>query len=330
MLPMQPSDIFFNEHGRLRSGWRLAVFGGIFLVATSFVSAILVFALVLAYGPDKAQAILEGSWGFAAQEFIFLVAAVGIGFLCQKLFEDLPPRALGWALHTRWLRDWFIGSLFGAGTLILAALVATISGGFSFTLTAPQMFPAVLQTLVFSCLVFIFAAASEEALFRGYPLQTMTRAKLILVGIVITSLAFALAHQGNPNQDISKAVRVLAFTNTALAGVWLAVAYLRTRSLWLPLGLHWAWNWMMAAVLGLPVSGITNLTPHPLMRAKDLGPVWVTGGAYGIEGGAACTVALLLSTILIWRTKLLSPTQEMKELTSHEIPKQPQPRWLPD
>lgn len=327
---MQVSDIFFNEHGRLRSGWRLAVFGGIFLVATSFLSAILVFALVLAYGPDKAQAILAGSWGFAAQEFIFLVTAVGVGFLCLKLFEDLPPRALGWTFHTRWLRDWLIGSLFGAGTLIVAALVATASGGFRFSLSAPQMFPAVLQTLVFSCFVFIFAAASEEALFRGYPLQTMTRAKLIRVGIVITSLAFALAHQGNPNQDISKAVRVLAFTNTALAGVWLAVAYLRTRSLWLPLGVHWAWNWMMASVLGLPVSGLTNLAPHPLMRAKDLGPVWLTGGAYGIEGGAACTVALILSTVFIWRTKLLSPAEEMKEMTSHEIPRQSAPRWLPD
>ena len=49
----------------------------------------------------------------------------------------------------------------------------------------------------------------------------------------------------------------------ALAGIWLAVAYLRTRSLWLPFGLHWAWNWTQASLLGLPVSGIARIAPAP-------------------------------------------------------------------
>jgi membrane protease YdiL (CAAX protease family) len=234
------------------------------------------------------------------------------------LFENLPPKALGWAFHPRWLMDWLKGSLLGALTLILAALLATAFGGFKFVLAGAQTFPAVGKTLIFSFVIFIFAAASEEALFRGYPLQTMTRANLIWVGILITSLCFAIIHLGNPNQNISKSVRILAFTNTTLAGVWLAVAYLRTRSLWLPLGLHWAWNWMMLSVLGIPVSGITSLAPNPLMSATDRGPAWLTGGAYGIEGGAACTIALLLSTLFIWRTKLFSATEEMEELSSHE------------
>jgi hypothetical protein len=84
----------------------------------------------------------------------------------------------------------------------------------------------------------------------------------------------------------------------------LAVAYLRTRSLWLPFGLHWSWNWAQASLLGLPVSGISRLAPAPLLNAMNLGPDWLTGGAYGIEGGAACTIALLISTVIIWRAKL--------------------------
>jgi hypothetical protein len=108
--------------------------------------------------------------------------------------------------------------------------------------------------------------------------------------------------------------------------VWLAIAYLKTRNLWFPLGLHWAWNWTMGAVLGLPVSGIEALTPYPLLRATDLGPAWLTGGSYGIEGGAACTVALIISTIFIWRTRLFAPTEEMLRLTNQENPlPQPQP-----
>jgi hypothetical protein len=76
--------------------------------------------------------------------------------------------------------------------------------------------------------------------------------------------------------------------------------------LWLPLGLHWSWNWAQASLLGLPVSGINRLAPAPLLRAVNSGPEWLTGGAYGIEGGAACTIALLISTLIIWRTKLIS------------------------
>ena len=71
----------------------------------------------------------------------------------------------------------------------------------------------------------------------------------------------------------------------------------------------------MGAVLGLPVSGIERLTPAPLLRATDQGPAWLTGGAYGIEGGAACTLAVLLSMLFIWRMRLVSPTEEMLRLT---------------
>jgi hypothetical protein len=96
---------------------------------------------------------------------------------------------------------------------------------------------------------------------------------------------------------------------------------LRTRSLWFPLGVHWAWNWMMGAVFGVPVSGIDRLTPNPLLHAAADHPQWLTGGAYGVEGGAACTLALVISILFIWRTRLLSATDEMRRLTDHEIPK---------
>jgi hypothetical protein len=72
------------------------------------------------------------------------------------------------------------------------------------------------------------------------------------------------------------------------------------------LGLHWSWNWTQASLLGLPVSGINRVAPAPLLHAMNAGPDWLTGGAYGIEGGAACTVALVISTIVVWQTKIIS------------------------
>jgi hypothetical protein len=98
------------------------------------------------------------------------------------------------------------------------------------------------------------------------------------------------------------------------------VAYWRTRSLWFPFGLHWGWNWAMGALLGSPISGITTLAPNPLLRFSSNGPEWIGGGAYGVEGGVACTVALLLSTVYVWRTRLLSATEELRQFTDGENP----------
>jgi membrane protease YdiL (CAAX protease family) len=312
---MELKDIFFNQTGRLRSGWRLAVFCALYLVILGLSIQLLKAILLLA--PDSFGPVLESNWGFVVHAvFLLIVPAVLAGWACSKFVEDLPARSLGWALHPGWFRDFLSGSLVGVASLLFAAGIATFSGGFSFALNSPMLVESVGKTLLVSCLVFIIAAAGEEALFRGYPLQTMARSHLAWVAIIITSIIFSYGHLNNPN-----AVAGFTFINTALAGLWLAIAYLRTRNLWFPLGIHWAWNWTMGAVLGLPVSGIERLTPHPLLRATDLGPAWLTGGSYGLEGGAACTLALLLSTIFIWRTRLISATEEMMRLTDQENPR---------
>jgi hypothetical protein len=65
---------------------------------------------------------------------------------------------------------------------------------------------------------------------------------------------------------------------------------------------------------------MSDLAPHPLLRGTDLGPAWFTGGSYGIEGGLACTITLIVSTIFILKTRLVNATPEMKVLTSQENP----------
>jgi hypothetical protein len=187
-----------------------------------------------------------------------------------------------------------------------------------FTVSGRELLLEVMQTLVLSALIFIIAALAEEALLRGYPLQTMTRAGLFGAGAVITSVAFAAMHMGNPNFRLG-----IPVLNLVIAGIWFAVAYWRTRSLWLPLGIHWAWNWALGSLFGLPVSGITEIAPHPLLHGFDLGPAWLTGGSYGVEGGIAGTIALIISTVFVWRTRWVNATDEMLKLTSMENPREP-------
>jgi len=318
---MEIQDIFLNRVGRLRSGWRLIISGLLIFVFTNIASAIIRTTFPLIFGPDVAHRLFDSRWGFVIQGLTLLTPATLIGWACGKLFENLPPRALGWGFTRGWLKDFFIGSLIGAVSLLLATAFPAMTGSLKFTLNAPLLLATIGKTVLTSIPIFIIAAAAEEAIFQGYPLQTMARSHLAWVSIIITSIIFSSGHLDNPN-----VVPGFTFINTAIAGAWLAIAYLKTRNLWFPLGIHWAWNWTMAAVMGLPVSGITRLTPDPLLRATDSGPAWITGGTYGIEGGAACTIALILSTIFIWRTQLISADPEMLRLTDQENPQRtPQP-----
>ncbi len=309
---MDLRQVFINAAGRLRSGWRLLIFVAVFMLFWLLLTTMarVGFAVSVRAGIN---------FGPFLQDVVFrlmlLLAALAAGFICNYGLERLPFRALGLWLHPGWLRDLLVGSAIGIATLALAAAFATACGGLTFTFSGRAALLQVGKTLILSGSLFILAALAEEALFRGYPLQTLTRAGLAWLAILLTSVPFALVHLNNPN-----VVGGFTFINTALAGVWLAVAYLRTRSLWFPLGVHWAWNWALASLFGLPVSGITNLAPHPLLHGIDLGPAWLTGGTYGLEGGVAGTIALVVSTIFIWRTQLVSATPEMEMLTSQENP----------
>jgi hypothetical protein len=298
---METYNFFLNDEGHLRSGWRLAIFAISFLICAQLAGVLLLWGIAGALHRPALE-VAGSNWGFIAGHGALLIAAALMGWACGAIFEELPFRALGCLPQRGWLKNLGIGSALGAASLFLAALLATATRSIHFSFGTARL-QSIGVTVAVSALVFVFAAAAEEMLFRGYPLQTLTRANLAWLGVLLTSVPFAAVHLKNPN-----VVPALTFLNTALAGLWLAVAYLRTRSLWLPLGLHWSWNWAQASLLGLPVSGINRLAPAPLLRAINSGPDWLTGGAYGIEGGAACTIALLISTLIIWRTKLLFST----------------------
>ena len=301
--------IFLNDIGRLRSGWRVVIFVLAFIAVSFLIATVLRagFAVVTAFAPGIPHPEFIAELIFRAG---LLGAALGAGYLCTKFLEGLPWRSLGLTFHTGWFRDLAIGFAVGFGSLLIAVAIASKGLHFSFT-TAGL---ATVRSLIGSLVLLFAAALAEEAMFRGYGLQTLSRAKLAWLGVLLTSVPFALVHLSNPN-----VVPVVTFANTALAGIWLAAAYLRTRSLWLALGVHWSWNWALGWFFGLPVSGI-NLVSNPLLQGQESGPKWLTGGTYGIEGGVACTISLILVTIFLWRTSLISATPELLKMTSEENP----------
>ena len=304
-------EIFYNGAGRVRSVWRLALFAVAYLVARSTLLLLTVFGLALVLPKETYDWLLaESNWGFVVQSVLYFFPAALVGWGCGYVLEDLPWRALGWALHRGWMRDALFGLAVGAASVCVAAGLGAVAGSYRFDFNAATGASRLAQTLISSCFIFMLGAAAEEMTFRGYALQTLMRSWPIWLALVPVSLPFAYVHLDNPN-----VARGFTFANTVLAGVWLSVAYWRTRSLWFPFGVHTGWNWVQGAVLGSPVSGITQVTPDPLLRFADAGPAWIGGGAYGIEGGAACTIALIISTLFIWRAPFISATPEMKQFT---------------
>ncbi len=304
-------NILFNDFGRLRSGWRLAVFLLLFIFFG-------VLFQIIADGILKNLPVGYSSNSFlnlAVSSFISLTVALLAGWFCGKYLEDLPFRALGAWFTRNWLKDLLLGLIFGALTVSFAVLIAVVFGGLSFTFNENAGQSAILLTLGVSFVVFAVAAAFEEALFRGYMLQTFTRSGIAWFAIALTSVFFGIVHLGNPNASWISTV------NTIIAGVWFSIAYLKTRTLWLVFGLHFIWNWMQGAFFGIEVSGLTDITTAPFLREIDRGPVWLTGENYGIEGGIACTISLIVCTLLIWFLPIFKPTDEMLELTSKENPK---------
>ncbi len=308
---MNPAEIFINQYGRMRSGWRFAVFLIALFVLLGVLGGIvgaIIFYLPIEFSENSLLA-------FAIPNFVLLTIALFAGWLCGRFLEGLPFRALGTWLTKNWLKDLVLGLVLGAAAICVAALITLIFGATSFQFNHAAGQSTILLTLAVSLGIFTIGAAAEEALFRGYILQTFVRANLAWLAIVLTSLFFAAGHLTNPSANY------IAILNTVLAGIWFSVAYLKTRTLWLAFGLHLAWNWVQGAVLGLPVSGITEITTAPVLLPTNTGSTTLTGGDYGIEGGIACTIAVIIFILLTWFLPIFKPTEEMLNLTSNENPK---------
>lgn len=305
-------NIFIDANGILRSGWR-ALF---FLLAFAFVSGVsyaAIFAIFVAMTGLDASQITAPKYEatmIAAGSAVSLISALGVGYFCAKLLEKLPYRSLGASLTAGWLRHLSLGVLIGAATLVVAALPAMLFGGLRFEFAADVGVQTLLYSLAAAFVIFAAAAAYEEALFRGYFLQTLARGGYAWLAIILTSVFFATVHLGNPSAN------AFSTANTAIAGLWFGIAYMRTRDLWFVTGLHLMWNFFQGSVLGIEVSGLTDLSKPSLLNEIDAGPAWLTGGSYGIEASIGCTAALLLSIIVIGRMPGLEPDAEMLAMTS--------------
>ena len=198
--------------------------------------------------------------------------------------------ALGFPRTQGWQHQLAAGCLLGLALTVFAIgpimVWATVSIGVRLNSHSAPRIVAVL-------IVLISGALAEELMFRGYPFQRLEEAVGPVGAISIFSVLFGAVHATNPGAT------PFGLINTVVIGVVLAIAYLRTRALWLPWGLHFGWNISLGLVFGLPVSGlrIFNVVIHTAAK----GPRWLTGGDYGVEASLPGAVAVLAGLLIVWR-----------------------------
>jgi membrane protease YdiL (CAAX protease family) len=264
----------FVRDGQLRGLWRFLLFGVLFLALLRLESW---------FVPQPASVGMAGA--IAWQGALMLLAAVVAGVVLLPT-EDRTAGDLGFRWRRRTPRELGLGLAIGGGAIVVAVLLLAAAGQVRYAAEAGGA-GAYVRTLIVGFVALALPAAAEEAVFRGYPLQTLARSVGPVTATVMMSAAFAAAHAENPQ------VGPVALLNIFLAGVMLSMAYLWSRSLWFTSAVHLGWNWTMALPLSLPVSGL-RLFDTPLYQAVPRAG-WLSGGAFGPEGGLAGTIGFLLA-----------------------------------
>ena len=225
-----------------------------------------------------------------------LAAALVAGRVLRRI-EGRPERSLGFPLDRYAPREAALGVVLGVAVALLAVGLMAAAGAVRWRPDDGGLAGWAASGLATLWLLAIPAAA-EEALLRGYPLQAMAEAAGPAWALVVTSIAFAALHVPNPG------IGPVALANLAAAGLFLGALYLRTGSLWWASGAHLGWNWALAFLVDLPVSGL-ELVDAPLLEPETRGPAWLSGAAFGPEGSVVAGGVVLAAAAWTWRTRRL-------------------------
>jgi uncharacterized protein len=232
---------------------------------------------------------------FVAAALSSFAAAAVANAIALRIYErgQLADIGMGWTLASR--KNLLIGIAGGASAALLAVL-GPVALRLSDIVRVPDA-SVNWGAVFFVSVVLLFGAIGEEMLFRGYAFQVLIGYLGPFATILPFAMLFALAHQSNPGQN-APSVAIVAPLNTGLWGVLLGWAFLRSGDLWLPIGLHFGWNWVLP-LLGANLSGFTMGVTGLGLQSRS-GDLW-TGGLYGPEGGLVTTVVLFVLAYALYR-----------------------------
>ncbi|HEY3477248.1 MAG TPA: type II CAAX endopeptidase family protein, partial [Anaerolineales bacterium] len=297
--PLPPKKPFLQkiflspDQTRLRAGWRLLI-QTVSLVLIGSCLIVPLFTVLFLLDPSLLSSLLQ-----LRPEYLLLgtiaeaIAVTASVFLARRFIDRQPIESLGLKVNNQALLDVLAGM--GIALLQMGFLYVLMLGlgwltfeGFAWEFDPVET--VLSGVLIFFC-IFILVGWSEELLSRGYHLQTIASGTNLFWAVIISSAVFSFLHFRNPSATWASTAGIF------FAGIYLAYGYIRTRQLWLPIGLHIGWNFFEGVVFGFPVSG---LDIYALTRITVQGPELWTGGAFGPEAGLIVLPSLVLGALLIY------------------------------
>ena len=265
--------------GRLRAYWQFIVAVLYFFLARS-----LAHRASLALAPDQGQPLVEQ----ALLAFLLLMGYAALGFWLNR--QLYPITAQGLPRRSGWPREVALGLATGWGLAVVCVLLLAVGGGIAISVTHRA---SAWGWLLADAAFFAFAALAEEIAFRGYGFQRFVHA----VGPLGASLGFA-AYYAIVQSLVPGSSRASVFVSVAL-GLLLSAAYLRTQAIWLSWGLNFGWKASRALLFGLSVNGINSHSP--VVQGDPMGPFWLTGGGFGLEGSWVTFILLIAALPVLFR-----------------------------
>ncbi len=289
MADIQPNQnrslltrIFLSpDEPRLRAGWRLMIQTILLVVIGIFVSLAASFL-----GPFVGGMLILG-------QVLNFIAITGSVYIARRWLDRRSFESLGLKLSGQTLVDILTGIGITFVQMGFIYILMLTLGWLTFQGFAWEFDPmsVVITSVLGTFIAFIIVGWNEELLSRGYHLQTIASGINLFWGVIISSAVFGLLHLANPNATWVSTAGIF------FAGLYLAYGYIRTKQLWLSIGLHIGWNFFEGVVFGFPVSG---LDIYRLTRIQVHGPEIWTGGAFGPEAGLIVLPSLILGAVLIY------------------------------
>ncbi|RIK29036.1 MAG: hypothetical protein DCC56_14340 [Anaerolineae bacterium] len=266
---------FLNPERQLRNGWWILIF---------FLVLVLLLFPTLQTAQQNNKEVSIG-W----QAVIVILASI----TCQ-LLRRRPMAELFGKFDVHWLKELYVGGLIGLALMLIPALILGIFGWVHW-----QWNPEGLSTLSSSLLLFAEVALAEELLFRGFVFQRLIAGLGQWSAQLIIAAFFLLTHLNNPG--MIGAVKVMASMNIFLASIVFGLAFIQTKSLAMPLGLHFMANFVQGGILGFGVSGTEQ--SGLFIPAFGEVPVWLTGGQFGLEASLPGLFCVAITLLLLYTRK---------------------------
>lgn len=274
--------MLFAPGGRLRAPWRLALY-----VVALFAGMAIAVAIAYPIAMPVARALgLQPAF----ESWLSLAAVLLAHLLVLRVVERRPLADIGVGRGAARPALLALGAGIGALAIGVPAALLLVGGALRLEPSTAGSWGAAAASLLGWRLA--PAALFEELLVRGYPFLVLRESVGVLPALLVTSAVFGALHASNPGATVASVAVV------TLAGVFLGGVLLATRSLWAAWTAHLAWNATLGVALHASISGID--VPTPGYRVVDAGPAWLTGGAWGPEGGAAAAAGMVGALALLY------------------------------